>query len=75
MPVSYEMHVTDVDDREHVLVGAPVTQHHWACYSNSYVPFSQIRWSTKLGDAWRTGFGVAQENCPLDQLTGRGWSS
>jgi hypothetical protein len=70
MPTSYEMHVTDVDDREHVLVGTPVAQHHWACYSNSYVPFSQLRWHTRDGSGDRVGFGVSQENCPLDQLTG-----
>lgn len=72
MPVSYEMAVVDVDDREHVLRGEPVTQHHWACYSNSYVPFSQIRWTASgPSSPSEPGFGIAQENCPLDQLTGR----
>jgi hypothetical protein len=69
MPVSYEMEVVDVHDRSHVLRGEPVTQHHWACYSNSYVPFSQLRWSA--AGLSEVGFGIAQENCPLDQLTGR----
>ncbi|MBB3082362.1 DUF7065 domain-containing protein [Geodermatophilus sabuli] len=73
MPVQYEMSVVDVDDREHVLVGSPLAQHHWACYSNSYVPFSSVRWQTFDGRRVRTGQGVAQENCPLDRLTG--WSA
>ena len=67
MPVSYEMRVVDVADQEHVLLGTPVIQHPWACYSNSLAPFSQLRWHA--GD--RTGFGIAQENCPLNQLAGR----
>lgn len=74
MPVSYEMRVVDREDHEHVLVGSPAAQHHWACYSNSYVPFSQVRWHT-LSDAQRVGHGIAQENCPLDQLTGRDFRS
>jgi hypothetical protein len=71
MPVGYELRVVDVDDREHVLLGTPVGQHPWACYSNSFVPFSQLRWHTSDGAGERTGFGIAQENCPLDRLTGR----
>jgi hypothetical protein len=67
MPIGYEMRVVDVDDREHVLLGTPVAQHQWACYSNSFVPFSATRWYT--GD--RVGYGLAQENWPLDQITGR----
>jgi hypothetical protein len=67
MPVSYEMAVTDVDDREHRLIGTPIGQHPWACYSNTYAPFSQLRWHTPD----RAGYGIAQENCPLDRLTGR----
>ncbi|HEY1969289.1 MAG TPA: hypothetical protein VGH89_15165 [Pseudonocardia sp.] len=69
MPVSYEMRVVDVDDRAHVLIGTPVAQHPWACYSNSYALFSTVRWHA----ADRAGIGLAQENCPLDQLTGRGF--
>ncbi|MGW0025398.1 DUF7064 domain-containing protein [Rhodococcus sp. NPDC003383] len=65
MPVSYELQVVDVDDREHVLVGTPVGQHPWTPYSNSYVPHSTVRWHA--GD--RVGFGLAQENCPLDRIT------
>ena len=72
MPKSYEMEVVDIDDRSHVLHGEPVTQHHWACYSNSYVPFSQLRWTASgPSSPSAPGFGIAQENCPLDQLTGR----
>lgn len=70
MPVSYEMKVLDVDDQEHMLIGVPIAQHPWACYSNSFVPFSQIRWHTIDGAGQRVGFGITQENCPLDQLTG-----
>lgn len=66
MPVSYEIAVLDVDDREHLLQGTPVGQHPWAPYSNSHIPFSTLRWHA--GD--RTGFGVAQENVPLDKVTG-----
>jgi hypothetical protein len=71
MPISYEMRVVDADDREHVLAGSPVAQHPWACYSNSYVPLSQMRWHGYRDGKQLTGYGVAQENCPLDQIAGR----
>lgn len=65
MPVSYEMRVVDVDDREHVLFGSPVGQLPWACYTNLYVPHSTVRWHA--GN--REGYGQAQESYPLDRLT------
>lgn len=74
-PVSYEMRVVDVDDREHVLIGTPASQHHWSCYSNLFVPFSGVRWHTITSPSGsdRIGHGVAQESLPLDRLTGRGF--
>ena len=65
-PVSYEMHVTDVRHREHVLVGTPVAQHPWSCYSNSHAKLSMVRW---FADG-REGYGQAQENWAMDRLTG-----
>lgn len=65
MPLSYEIVVLDIDDREHVLLGTPVGQHPWAPYSNHHIAFSTLRWHA--GD--QTGFGVAQENVPLDKVT------
>lgn len=71
MPVSYEMVVVDVEDREHVLVASPTSQIPWACYSNFYVPMSALRWHTHDGTTQRVGHGMAQESNPLDRLTGQ----
>ncbi len=66
-PVSYEMRLLDVDDHEHLLIGSPMAQHPWACYSNSFIPFSSMRWHAE----GRIGQGIAMENWALDRLTGR----
>ena len=65
-PVSYELRVTDVDERDHVLFGTPVAQHPWSCYSNSHAKLSMVRWFADQ----REGYGQAQENWAMDRLTG-----
>lgn len=67
-PASYEMLVTDGNGREYSFNGHPTAQHPWACYSNALAVFSTTRW---FADG-REGIGLAQENWPLDMLTGRG---
>jgi hypothetical protein len=64
--IGYEMRVTDIDHREHVLIGTPVAQHPWSCYSNSHAKLSMVRW---FADG-REGYGQAQENWAMDRLTG-----
>lgn len=68
-PVSYEQIVTDLDGNEHHLIGVPVGQHPWACYSNSMPILSMMRWFYN----GQEGHGQAQENWPLDRFTGQGF--
>jgi len=67
-PHSYEASLTDVDGRTHTLFGTVVAQHPWACYSCSLPIMSLVRWRYNELE----GSGQAQENWPLDLLTGRG---
>ena len=43
-PLSYEQVLTDIEGVEHRLVGVPVAQHPWACYSNSMPVLSMMKW-------------------------------
>jgi hypothetical protein len=70
-PTGYEMVVTDIHDQEHVLVGQTIAQIPWSCYSNSMAMATTLRWHY----AGVTGIGLAQENWPLDRLTGHDFGS
>ena len=65
-PTTYEAVLVDIDKREHLMRGSVVAQHPWACYSNSLAMFSTVRWVYQ----GQIGHGLAQENWPLDRLTG-----
>jgi hypothetical protein len=65
-PSGYEMIVTDINDDEHLLIGQTIAQIPWSCYSNSMAMATTVRWHY----AGLTGVGLAQENWPLDRLTG-----
>jgi len=67
-PSGYEARLVDKDGREYWFTGHAIAQHPWACYSNSLAVFTTARWNHR----GREGFGLAQENWPLDLLTGRG---
>lgn len=67
-PNSYEAILTDLNGREYRLVGTVVAQQPWACYSCSMPIMSLVRWFYE----GQEGSGQAQENWPLDMLTGRG---
>ncbi|MBR8345946.1 DUF7065 domain-containing protein [Burkholderia ambifaria] len=67
-PFSYEQVLVDIDEVEHHLLGVPVAQHPWACYSNTMPVLSMMRWFYK----GQEGYGQAQENWPLDKFTGLG---
>jgi hypothetical protein len=75
MPVGYELRVVDVDDLEHALLATPVGQHTWSCYSNSFAPFSQLRWHAADRTGERIGYGIAQESYSLDWLAGRDFAA
>ncbi len=66
-PTGYEAVLIDAAGRSYLFTGHAVAQHPWACYSNSLAMFTTIRWAYQ----GREGFGLAQENWPLDMLTGR----
>ncbi len=66
-PSGYSGTLTDVQGRTYAITGHAVAQHPWACYSNSLAMFSTIQWTLE----GRTGHGLAQENWPLDSLTGK----
>ena len=68
-PVGYEAVVTDIEGREHGLHGTVVAQQPWACYSSSMPILSLVRWQYRGLE----GSGQAQENWPLDMLTGKGF--
>ena len=68
-PLGYEAVLTDIDGREHVLFGTVIAQQPWACYSCSMPALSIVRWQYE----GQEGVGQAQENWPLDLLTGRGF--
>ncbi|MFW2828713.1 DUF7065 domain-containing protein [Sphingomonas sp. ID0503] len=68
-PGGYEAVLTDLDGAEYRLVGTVVAQQPWACYSCSMPILSLVRWTYKD----REGSGQAQENWPLDSLTGQGF--
>ena len=70
-PMGYEAIVTDIDGKEHVLIGQTIAQIPWSCYSNSMAMATTVRWH----HAGRDGVGLAQENWPLDRLTGRDFGS
>jgi len=67
-PSGYDAVLFDKAGREYCFPGHTVAQHPWRCYSNSLAVFTTMRWSYQ----GREGFGLAQENWPLDMLTGRG---
>lgn len=68
-PGGYEAVLTDIDGREHVLYGMVIAQQPWACYSCSMPVLSVVRWQYE----GQEGVGQAQENWPLDMMTGRGF--
>jgi hypothetical protein len=65
---SYECTVFDKEDREYRFAGDTIAQHPWSPYSNSFALLSTVKWRYER----REGVGLAQENWPLDLLTGRG---
>lgn len=67
-PVGYEMIVTDKRGTDYTLVGQALAQIPWSCYSNTMAIFTTTRWMFQ----GREGVGLAQENFPLDRLTGKG---
>lgn len=67
-PAGYETVLTDAEGREYVIIGQTVNQTPWACYSNIMAINSTVRWHY----AGREGAGLAQENWPLDRLSGKG---
>jgi len=66
-PSGYTGSLVDAQGRSYAVTGHPVAQHPWACYSNSLAMFSTIEWTMD----GRIGHGLAQENWPLDSLTGK----
>jgi len=71
LPVGYEAILTDKAGREYYFVGTTVAQTPWACYSNIMAINSAVRWHCERRD----GVGLAQENWPLDLLSGRNLGS
>jgi hypothetical protein len=67
-PAGYETVLTDLDGREYIFTGTTVNQTPWACYSNIMAINSTVKW---FHDG-RPGYGLAQENWPMDRLTGKG---
>ncbi len=67
-PMGYEAVLTDAQGRDYRFTGTTVNQTPWACYSNIMAINSTVRW---FNDA-REGYGLAQENWPLDRLSGKG---
>jgi hypothetical protein len=67
-PIGYEAVVTDTQGRDYNFIGTTVNQTPWACYSNIMAINTTVRW---FHDA-REGYGLAQENWPLDRLSGKG---
>lgn len=67
-PMGYEAVVTDAQGREYAFTGTTVNQTPWACYSNIMAINTTVRWEYE----GREGFGLAQENWPLDRLSGKG---
>lgn len=67
-PSGYGVSIQDAEGREYDFAGHVVSQHPWACYSNSLAMFSTVRWFHN----GKIGHGLAQENWPLDMLTGKG---
>lgn len=68
LPTGYETFVTDKAGRDYHFVGQIVNQTPWACYSNIMAINSTVRWFHQ----GREGYGLAQENWPLDKLSGQG---
>jgi len=66
-PVGYEAVLTDKHGRDYPLTAVVVNQMPWACYSNIMGMMSTVRWYHH----GREGYGLAQENWPLDHLAGR----
>jgi len=64
--VAFNTTFVDIDGREHIAFGSPLSQHLWFPYSCTYVPTVFIRWQS--GD--RIGYGNSQENNPMDRETG-----
>lgn len=67
-PTSYEAVLIDAEGREYRYLGATVNQTPWSCYSNIMAINTTVRWLHED----REGYGLAQENWPLDRLTGKG---
>lgn len=66
-PMSYDMTVTDLDGSEHLFHGGAQSMIPWAAYSCTFVPTGLFRWHYGSN----VGYGVAQENFPLDSQTGK----
>jgi len=67
-PMGYEAVVSDAQGREYSFIGTTVNQTPWACYSNIMAINTTVRWFHQ----GREGYGLAQENWPLDRLSGKG---
>ncbi len=66
-PMGYECVVSDAQGREYSFTGTTVNQTPWACYSNIMAINTTVRWFYE----GREGHGLAQENWPLDRLSGK----
>ena len=67
-PMGYEAILCDAQGREYSFIGTTVNQTPWACYSNIMAINTTVRWFHQ----GREGYGLAQENWPLDRLSGKG---
>lgn len=65
--MTYEMVLTDLEGIEHVLYGGVQAMIPWAAYSCTFVPTGMFRWHWES----RVGYGVVQENFPLDSHAGK----
>lgn len=65
-PVSYEMALTDLHGDVRTYQGSTRSMFPWTAYACTFVPTGYIRWN----HGERIGYGVSQENFPLDRQTG-----
>lgn len=62
LPVSLDLHLTDRDDRVHVITGRALSNHDWIPHTPLQVHHVFYEFSAR----GRTGYGVVQEALPLD---------